>query len=288
MTTSRPPLPDRKTIAANVRATLAEDIGGGDLTAKLIPASQRVTARLVCREPAVLCGCPWFEEVFRQLDPAVVVEWRFEDGDRLSADSLVCLLHGPARPILTGERSAINLLQTLSGTATAAGAYARRLEGLRTRVLDTRKTLPGLRLAQKYAAATGGATNHRVGLFDGILIKENHIRAAGSIAAAVEQARREASPHCLLEVEVESLSELKQALAAGAPRIMLDNFDLETMRQAVTRTDHRAELEASGDVTLDNIREIAATGVDFISVGAITKHLRSIDFSMRFEDASGR
>lgn len=265
-----------------IRGWLAEDVGGGDSTAAIIPAESIATATVVTREPMVLCGRDWFNEVFLQLDPSVAISWLFADAENIPAGARLCKVEGRARALLTGERTALNLLQTLSGTATTAAAYAQAMQGTGTKVLDTRKTIPGLRLAQKYAVRCGGCHNHRIGLFDAILIKENHILAAGSIAAAVASARR-LSPELPLEVEVESLDELRQALEAGAPRILLDDFSLEHMRLAVELTAGRAQLEVSGGVGLESLRAIAETGVDFISVGALTKHVRAIDLSMRVQ-----
>jgi len=280
---SLPPLPND--IAAVVAAALAEDLGSGDLTASLIDSTARATAHVVAREPATLCGCAWFDEAFRQIDHTVKVNWLAQDGGRIAADSVVCEIEGPARSVVTGERTALNFLQTLSGTATTARAFADLLAGTQTRVLDTRKTLPCLRRAQKYAVRCGGGENHRIGLFDAILIKENHIAAVGSLRAAVREARRR-SPNVLLEVEVENLAELGEALDSEADRIMLDDFALDDIRRAVALRDARAgkrkELEASGSVNVDTLRAIASTGIDFISVGALTKHVRAIDFSMRF------
>jgi nicotinate-nucleotide pyrophosphorylase (carboxylating) len=230
----------------------------------------------------VLCGSAWFEESFALLDPSIHIQWHAEDGARIAPDQTLCQLRGPARALLTGERTALNFLQTLSGTATMARAYADAIAGTNARVLDTRKTLPGLRRAQKYAVRCGGGHNHRIGLYDAILIKENHIAAAGSIARAVAAARAAAPYGVKVEVEVENHEELQQALAAGAEWVLLDNMDLEHLREAVRMNTGRAKLEASGNVTLDNIRAIADTGVDYVSVGAITKHLRAIDLSMRF------
>ena len=270
-------------ILESVRTALREDIGSGDLTAALIPASARARARLIARETAVLCGRDWFNAAFAEIDNRVEIDWQVEEGGTLGADQPVCLIQGSARSILTAERTAINFLQTLSGTATATRAYVDRLQGLQTRVLDTRKTIPGLRLAQKHAARTGGAMNHRVGLFDGVLIKENHVRAAGSITAAVIQALHNTPEGVLLEVEVESLEELDEAIKAGAKRVLLDNFSLEQMRSAVTASPPGVELEASGNITLETIREVAETGVDYISVGALSKHVRAVDFSLLFD-----
>jgi len=263
-----------------VEFALAEDIGSGDATAGLIPAETRATATVVTREAAVLCGRPWFDACFRALDPDVVIEWRAADGDRVGADQTLCVLTGFARALLSAERCALNFLQTLSGTATVTARHVDALRGTRTRILDTRKTLPGLRYAQKYAVRCGGATNHRIGLFDAILIKENHIAAAGSLAAAVAAARA-AHPSLLLEVEVENFDELEQALAAKVDRIMLDEFSPDDMRRAVAHVAGRVSIEVSGSVTLERVRSIAETGVDFISVGSLTKHVRAIDLSMR-------
>jgi nicotinate-nucleotide pyrophosphorylase (carboxylating) len=272
-------------IATVVAAAVAEDIGSGDLTASLIDSTARATAHVVAREPATLCGCAWFDETFRQIDPAVKVTWRARDSERLAADSVVCEITGAARSIVTGERTALNFLQTLSGTATATRVFADLLAGTTTRVLDTRKTLPGLRYAQKYAVRCGGGENHRIGLFDAILIKENHIAAVGSLRGAVREAKR-LSPRVPLEVEVENLAELSEALESEADRIMLDDFTLADMRRAVALSNAhggpRKELEASGNVTTETLRAIASTGVDFISIGALTKHLRAVDFSLRF------
>lgn len=272
----------KQSIQNLVRSVLAEDVGSGDLTAALIPEKARAEARLICRESAVLCGRAWFDEVFAQVDERLVLDWQIDEGLKMAPDQEICLIRGNARSILTAERSAINLLQTLSGTATTARHYAEQLQGLNTRVLDTRKTIPGLRLAQKYAAKIGGAANHRVGLYDGVLIKENHIRAAGSISAALNQALAATPQGTLLEIEVENLDELEQALQAGARRVLLDNFSLQQLRDAVKMRPEQVKLEASGNVTLETLREIAQTGVDYISVGALTKHLRAIDFSLQF------
>lgn len=276
-----------ESIAAQVRLALDEDLGNGDLTADLVPPGSEARARVLVRESAVLCGVDWFGQVFHQLDPAIHLEWSAKDGDVLQAGQLVCELSGRARPILSGERTALNFLQTLSGTASLAARYVSAVEGTSATILDTRKTLPGLRLAQKYAVRCGGASNHRIGLYDAILIKENHIRAAGSIAAAMRGVAAEAGNGILVEVEVESLDELDQALAAGARRILLDNFDNEVLVKAVERTAGRARLEASGGVDLDSIRGIALTGVDFISVGQLTKDVRATDYSMLFAVSPG-
>jgi nicotinate-nucleotide pyrophosphorylase (carboxylating) len=276
------PRPDPQEIARQVAQALAEDLGGGDLTAALVPEEAVVDARLIVREAAILCGTAWFDEVFRQLAPALTPRWAARDGDPLQPGQLVCELHGPARPLLSGERTALNFLQTLSGTATTAARYVAAVAGTGAVILDTRKTIPGLRLAQKYAVRCGGASNHRVGLYDAILIKENHIRAAGSIAAALRSAFAAAGEGVMVEVEVEGLEELEQALAAGATRVLLDNFDLAGLREAVRRTAGRARLEASGGVNLETVGAIAATGVDFISVGQLTKDIRATDYSMQF------
>jgi nicotinate-nucleotide pyrophosphorylase (carboxylating) len=268
-----------------VARALAEDVGGGDLTAALIPADRLGRASVITREPAVICGIPYVEACFDAIDPRVRVEWRIAEGASVGANQLLYTLEGPARALLTGERTALNFLQLLSGTATAAHSYAALLDGTKCRLLDTRKTIPGLRSAQKYAVRVGGGHNHRMGLFDGILIKENHIMAAGSIAAAVAAARR-GGGQVPVEVEVENLPELQQAIAAGADIAMLDEFSLQSMRDAVAvnaRAERPLKLEASGGITSATIREIAETGVDFISVGSITKHVRAVDLSMRFE-----
>jgi nicotinate-nucleotide pyrophosphorylase (carboxylating) len=278
---------DTQYVARQVAAALAEDLGPGDVTAALVPPQQRVRARIVAREPAVLCGTAWVTETFRQLDDTIRLEWGAEDAERIAADQVILTITGPARPILTGERTALNFLQTLSATATAASRYVEAVAGTNCRILDTRKTIPGLRLAQKYAARCGGAQNHRLGLHDMVLIKENHIIAAGSIATAIAAARRDTSVP--VEVEVESLQEFDQALAGGADIIMLDELSLDDMRTAVERNRLRgskAKLEASGGVTLATVRDIALTGVDYISVGGITKHVQAVDLSMRFEFAA--
>ncbi|MGQ4878725.1 carboxylating nicotinate-nucleotide diphosphorylase [Billgrantia sp. LNSP4103-1] len=259
---------------------LAEDVGPGDITAQLIPESQWAVARVITRETAILCGVAWVEEIFRRLDPSVRLTWSAADGDCLEVDQCFLELEGPARILLTGERAALNLLQTLSATATRTRRYVDLLEGTGVRLLDTRKTLPGLRLAQKYAVTCGGGHNHRIGLFDAFLIKENHIAACGSIKAAVKEARSIARD-LPVEVEVENFDELDQALAAGADIVMLDNFSLDAMREAVKRNAGRATLEASGNVDETTLRQIAETGVDCISSGALTKDIKAIDLSMR-------
>ncbi len=272
--------PERAVITANVRAALQEDVGTGDITAQLIAAETTARARVITREDGVLCGQPWVNEVFAQLDDRVQIEWQHDDGDAVAANATLFTLQGPARRLLTGERSALNFLQLLSGTATRARHYVDLIADSDTKLLDTRKTLPGLRLAQKYAVRCGGCHNHRVGLFDAFLIKENHIRACGGIAAAVATAQAQA-PGKPVEVEVESLDELEQAIAAGCDRVMLDNFTLDDLRTAAQLTQGRLELEASGNVTEETLPAIAATGVDYISIGALTKHCRALDLSMR-------
>ncbi len=270
---------------AQVSAALREDVGRGDVTAALVPPEQRVRGQIVSREAAILCGQPWVEACFRQLDPQIRLTWHLPEGATLAPGARVCTVEGAARGVLTGERTALNFLQLLSGTATAAHRFAQAVAGTGCTVLDTRKTLPGLRNAQKYAVRCGGAANHRMGLYDMVLIKENHILAAGSIGAAVGAARRLAAG-VRIEVEVESLEELEQAFAAAPDIVMLDEFSLEDMREAVARNRARGrpmQLEASGSVSLESIAEVAATGVDFISVGALTKHVRAVDLSMRLE-----
>lgn len=272
-------LPDE--VDQTVALALQEDVGSGDLTSGLIASSARCHAEVIARESAVLCGTLWFERVFSQLDKAVAVNWLAPEGAQVAADQRVCTVSGPTRAILTGERTALNFLQTLSGTATLARRFAEAVAGLPVRLLDTRKTLPGLRQAQKYAVRCGGCSNHRMGLYDAVLLKENHIGALGGVRSAVALARRECPSGVPVEVEVENLDELDEALAAGADLILLDNFDLETLREAVTRTARRAQLEASGGVTLENLRRIAQTGVDAISIGALTKDARAVDYSLR-------
>ncbi len=265
-----------------VSRALAEDIGSGDLTAALIPESAVAEAQVISREAAILCGKAWFDAVFYELSRAVEINWRVRDGDYTTAGQTVCTLRGPARALLTGERTALNFLQTLSGTATVARRYADAVLGTGAQVLDTRKTLPGLRYAQKYAVRCGGCYNHRMGLYDGVLIKENHIHAAGSITAALRSAQVLAADVVLIEIEVRTLEDLREALEAGAKRILLDNFTLDNLRSAVVENRGRAKLEASGGVTLENIRRIAETGVDFISVGDITKNVQAVDLSLLF------
>ncbi len=269
-------------IETNVRRALAEDVGSGDITAQLIPAERLAHASVITREAAVVSGSAWVDAVFRQLDPRVAVHWLVTDGERVAANQVLFQLEGPARALLTGERAALNFLQTLSGVATRCRYYADLVEGTGVRLLDTRKTLPGLRLAQKYATTCGGCYNHRIGLYDAFLIKENHIAACGGIAEAVAAAHRIA-PGKPVEVEVESLDELEQALRAGADIVMLDELSLEEMRTAVGLAAGRAKLEASGGIDEQTLREVAATGVDYISIGALTKHVRAIDLSMRLK-----
>ncbi|MCJ8216753.1 carboxylating nicotinate-nucleotide diphosphorylase [Aeromonas veronii] len=283
-------------VSRAVRAALLEDLGdalttldqpdaSADITAQLIPADRMASARVITREAGVFCGQPWVDEVFLQLKAQlggeVKVEWKVQDGEVLSPNQELFRLHGPARLLLTGERNALNFVQTLSGVATLTARYVAELEGTDCRLLDTRKTIPGLRTAQKYAVTCGGGKNHRIGLYDAYLIKENHILACGGIAEAINEARH-LNPGKPVEVEVESLAELEQALAAHADIVMLDNFDVAMMREAVAINQGRAKLEVSGNVTLDTLAEFAATGVDFISVGALTKHVRALDLSMRF------
>lgn len=273
--------PPQAVVAGDVRRALEEDLGGGDCTAALIPEKAILQTRVICRENAVLCGRPWFEETFRQTGAGVSVAWQSDDGEMTEDGQQICSLDGPARSILSGERTALNFLQTLSGTATRARQYVDAVAGTGATILDTRKTVPGLRLAQKYAVRCGGASNHRIGLFDAILIKENHISAAGGIGAAVSRALQ-LYPGLLLEVEVENLEQLEEACSAGAQRVLLDNFGLDGLRTAVDRFKGRIGLEASGGIDLDSVRPVAGTGVDFISTGDITKSVRAVDFSMRF------
>lgn len=267
-------------LARNVADALAEDIGDGDLTGRLVPADSVRDARVVVREDAVLCGVPWFAAVMRQVDPAIELHWRYREGDRMASDSEVCTMRGPARTLLTAERNALNFLQLLSGVATATRRYADIVAGTRARILDTRKTLPGLRLAQKYAVRVGGGANQRLALYDGILIKENHIAAAGSVGAALDAAYA-LDAGVSIQIEVETLLQLESALAHGAQSILLDNFSFDAMRDAVKLTAGRAVLEVSGGVNLDTVRAIAETGVDRISIGALTKDVRATDYSMR-------
>jgi nicotinate-nucleotide pyrophosphorylase (carboxylating) len=276
-------------LVRQVEAALREDLGSGDVTASLVPAAQRVRGNVITREQAVLCGRAWADETFRQLDTRVQLTWHAADGERVAADQVIFSIVGPARPVLSGERTALNFLQLLSGTATAARRFVDAVAGTHCRILDTRKTVPGLRTAQKYAVRCGGAQNHRMGLYDQVLIKENHIAAAGSLTGAIEAARHNAAG-VAVEVEVEALGELQEALAARPDIIMLDEFTLEDMRTAVALNRAQgsvAKLEVSGSVSLEAVRAIAETGVDYISVGALTKHVRAIDLSMRLDFGGG-
>lgn len=276
------PLPATADIERTVQQALAEDIGDGDVTARLIPPTAAARARIISRETAVLSGRAWFEAAFRAVDNRVRIDWRLDDAALITADALICTVTGPARALLTAERTALNFLQTLSGTATRTRQYVDAVAGTRCRILDTRKTLPGLRLAQKFAVRCGGGINHRMGLYDAVLIKENHLMAAGSIAAAVAAARALA-PTLPVEVEVENLAQLNEALGVGVDRVLLDNMDLATLRHAVAAAAGRTRLEASGGIGLENVRAVAETGVDFISIGRLTKDVRAVDLSMRFE-----
>ena len=274
-------------LVESVKRALAEDVGNGDLTAQLIAADTPANAQVISRQPAILCGAAWFEEVFKQLDSRVQITWQAQDGQTISPEQLLCNLTGPVRTLLTGERTALNFLQLLSGTATQTQRYVKAISGTHAQVLDTRKTLPGLRHAQKYAVRCGGGTNHRMGLYDAFLIKENHILAAGDIAHAIAAARKQAAHLPVeVEVEVETLEQVKEALTAGADSLLLDNFTLPRLREAVALVQGQVKLEASGGVTMETIRAIAETGVDFISVGAMTKDVRAVDLSMRLLDVS--
>jgi nicotinate-nucleotide pyrophosphorylase (carboxylating) len=270
-------------VLSDVTRALDEDIGSGDLTAQLIPATQGARARVVCREPAVIAGRPWFDACFRALDPACGIDWRVLEGDWVAAGDVLVELSGNARALLTAERPALNFLQTLSAVATATRPYVAAVAGTRAAILDTRKTLPGLRIAEKYAVRVGGGQNQRVGLYDGILIKENHIAAAGGIAPVMQAALKLAAGRVSVQIEVETLDQLREALSAGAELILLDNFGLEQMREAVALTAGRARLEASGNITLETVRAVAETGVDRISIGGLTKHVRAVDLSMRID-----
>jgi nicotinate-nucleotide pyrophosphorylase (carboxylating) len=278
-----PPSPPQQDIRNDVTRALAEDIGSGDVTAALLPAAAVATARVITREDAVLCGQAWFDACFHALDPACAIDWRARDGTSVSAGQTLCSIRGNARAVLSAERCALNFLQSLSGTATVTARHVDAVRGTRAVILDTRKTIPGMRLAQKYAVRCGGGENHRIGLFDAVLIKENHIAAAGSLTAAVRAARAQ-NPQLFVEVEVENFAELEEALG-GAPvnRIMLDEFSLDDMRRAVALVGGRVALEASGGVDLAGLRAVAETGVDYISIGALTKHVRAIDLSLRIE-----
>ena len=276
--------PSRDDVLRDVQRALAEDVGSGDVTAQLLPAQARASARIVTRQAMVLCGRVWVDACFQALDPQSRIEWQAADGEALAAGALLCCIEGSARALVSAERTALNFLQTLSATATTTAAYVEAVRGTRARILDTRKTLPGLRLAQKYAVRAGGGHNHRIGLFDAVLIKENHIAAAGSIGAAIARARM-LHPGLLVETEVETFAELREALAAAPDRIMLDEFELHELAQAVAEAAGRVPLEVSGSVSLERVRAIAETGVDYISIGALTKHLRAIDLSMRLDMA---
>jgi len=271
-----------ETITDDVTRALAEDVRTGDLTASLIPADRRAHARLLTRDTAVVCGTQWFDRTFTELDPEAEIFWHYADGDEAVAGTSLCELEGTARAVLTAERTALNFVQLLSGVATRTRRYVLAVAGTRAKILDTRKTIPGLRVAQKYAVMTGGGTNHRMGLHDGILIKENHIEAAGGVRAAVTAALRRADPGTMVQVEVEDLRQLQEALDAGARLVLLDNFDLPKLREAVALAGERAELEASGGVDLDTVRAIAETGVHRISIGALTKDIEAVDLSLRF------
>ena len=271
-------------VERNVATALAEDVGSGDLTALLIAAETRARANVISRVDAVLCGTPWVESCFRRLDAAVSIRWNARDGDAVSAGQTLCAIEGRARALLTGERCALNFLQLLSAVASVTRRYVEAVRGTRATIVDTRKTLPGLRLAQKYAVRAGGGSNHRIGLFDALLIKENHIAAAGGIGAALAHAKQISPPGVWTQIEVESIGQLEEAIAAGATMILLDNFDLPMMRHAVRVAAGRAQLEASGGITLENVRAIAETGVDRISIGALTKDIKAVDLSMRFID----
>lgn len=273
---------DPQQIADDVSRALDEDIGSGDVSARLIPAERDIAGRILARENCVLAGSAWAEAAFRRVSNRIQVDWHKHDGDRINANDELCTIAGPARALLTAERTALNFLQTLSATATVTRQYVDIVAGTRAQILDTRKTLPGLRMAQKYAVTCGGGHNHRIGLFDMVLLKENHIMAAGSITAAV-QTSRQIHPELPLEVEVETLAQLHEALSVGVERVLLDNFDLDGLRAAVVLNQGRAKLEASGNVDLTTLRAIAETGVDFISVGGLTKHVRAIDLSLRFD-----
>jgi nicotinate-nucleotide pyrophosphorylase (carboxylating) len=270
-------------IERDVAAALAEDVGSGDASALLLPESQAARATVVCRQEAVLCGQPWFEGCFRRLDPDVKITWHVREGERLSKGARVCEIKGKARALVSAERSALNFLQVLSAVATATRRLVDAAAGTRAKIVDTRKTLPGLRVAQKYAVRTGGGANHRMGLYDAMLIKENHIAAAGGVGPAMAAASKNAAAGVWMQIEVENLSQLRQALDAGATMILLDNMNLDQMREAVKLAGDRAELEASGGITLENVRAIAETGVHRISSGSLTKDVKAVDFSMRFE-----
>ena len=281
-------MPDARVIASNVRMAIEEDIGVADFTAQLIPAAQQAEASIISREPAVICGIAWVEQCFKQIAPDSRITWHIHEGEQVQAKQTLCTITGNARAMLSAERCALNFLQTLSATASATKQYVDAISGTNARILDTRKTLPGLRLAQKYAVTVGGGLNQRIALYDGILIKENHITAAGSIPAAIAEANKiaaeQSSRNLSIQIEVENLDELQAALEAGAKLILLDNFDIQTLKAAVALNAKRAILEASGGIDLNNVRDIALTGVDRISIGSLTKNVRAIDLSMRFSN----
>lgn len=277
-----PPVSLEETVAVDVARALEEDVGPGDLTAALVPAGKRAHARLITRVDAVLCGTAWFDRTVKSLDVGASIRWNFRDGNAVSADSTLCEIVGEARGLLTAERTALNFVQLLSSVATRTRTFVKLVEGTRAKIVDTRKTIPGLRLAEKYAVRVGGGTNHRIGLFDGILLKENHLAAAGGVRPAVEAALRAARPGTLLQVEVETITQLREAIDAGARLILLDNFTPGAMREAVAVAADRAELEASGGVDERNVRAIAETGVHRISIGTLTKDVKAIDLSLRF------
>lgn len=279
-----PTAPSAEQVQADVRRALDEDVGSGDLTASLVPADRRVTATIICREDAVVCGQPWVMEVLRQVAPSARARWHVQDGERCKAGSRIVEIEGAARELLTAERCCLNFLQTLSAVATRTARYVDEVRGTRAAILDTRKTLPGLRVAQKYAVRCGGGQNHRMGLYDAVLIKENHIAAAGGLTAAFRAAQALKQPVSFIQVEVETLAQLQEALDAGVTMVLLDNMPVETIREAVRLAAGRCSLEISGGVTLDNLREMAETGVDRISVGALIKDVKAVDFSMRFAD----
>ncbi|MBC5765417.1 carboxylating nicotinate-nucleotide diphosphorylase [Ramlibacter albus] len=268
----------------DVARALAEDVGDGDLTAALVPAQRRARARVLARESAVICGAPWVEEAFRQVDASVQVRWQVAEGARCAKDQVVLEAEGPARSLLTAERTALNFLQLLSAVATKTATYVDAVKGTRAHIVDTRKTIPGLRLAQKYAVRTGGGTNHRIGLYDAVLVKENHIAAAGGVTAVLQAAQQVAAQADFIEIEVERLDQLEEALSAGAKMVLLDNMDLPTLREAVRINAGRAILEISGGVTMDTLRALAETGVDRISIGTLTKDVKAVDFSMRLQE----
>jgi nicotinate-nucleotide pyrophosphorylase (carboxylating) len=269
-------------IEENVFNALKEDIGDGDITAELIPADNISLATVISRENCIFCGLDWFEETYRQIDEEILIDWFVDDGDAVEAGQTLCTISGSSQNIVSGERTALNFIQFLSATATVSHEYAEQLNGYRTQVLDTRKTIPGLRMAQKYAVSCGGCSNHRLGLYDAFLIKENHINACDGIENAIREARFH-NPDLQVEVEVETMEELKQAIAAGSDRVLLDNFDLDALREAVALCSGKVITEASGNITLDNLKQVADCGVDYISIGAITKNVRAIDLSMRFD-----